>query len=485
MTLKHQRCHYASLRFAAICRIVPSAGNAGEEALMQHQRFAFLWSALSTFILVASISCATAFAEDRSEQNKSEQNKSETVWPTKEWQTSTPEEQGMNSAALARLLDFGTTLSFDSLLIARHGRIVLDAYYARRAADLPHAMNSATKAVIGTLAAIAYQDGLLDSLDHPALDFFGDRSVALDLLGGRSIADFDDKRKAKAITVQSLLDMTSGIDWTDPANGRLDTFTEMKRSPDWIRFILDRPMSTTPGEIFNYNSGNSHLVSAIITRLTGMSALDYAKAKLFGPLGIGVSYWGHDPQGITTGGNGLSMPPRDMAKIGYLYLRNGAWEDKKLLPPDWINRISHATVNTNLSGEPGMRYSNFFWALPDKHVYMAVGYHCQLIMVFSELDIVAVTTARDFCPLSKLADYISSAVKSEGALPSDPAGADLLANKIREISGRRLNDGPVPQVPEIVGHRQTFEPRLLASPIQLARAAEFGRQLETSSDSLR
>ena len=416
---------------------------------MQHQRFAFLWSALSTFILVACISCATAFAQDTSE----------TVWPTKEWQTSTPEEQGMSSAALARLLDFGTTLSFDSLLIARHGRIVLDAYYGRRAADLPHVMNSATKAVIGTLAAIAYKDGLLDSLNHPALDFFGDRSVALDLLGGRSIADFDDKRKAKAITVQSLLDMTSGIDWRE-SDGRSDTFTEMERSPDWIRFILDRPMSATPGDTFNYNSGNSHLVSAIITKLTRMSAWDYAKARLFGPLGITASYWRHDPEGVTTGGNGLSMLPRDMAKIGYLYLRNGEWEGKRLLPPDWINRISLAAVNMNLSREPDMRYSNFFWALPDKHVYMAVGYHCQLIMVFTELDIVAVTTARDFCPFSKLADYISSAVKSEGALPSDAAGADLLANKIREISTHSRYEDPVPQL-EIVGHKQTFEPRLL------------------------
>jgi CubicO group peptidase (beta-lactamase class C family) len=416
---------------------------------MQHRRFAFLRTALITFVVFASISCATVFAQDTSG----------TVWPTKEWQTSTPEEQGMDSVALARLLDFGTTLSFDSLLIARHGKIVLDAYYDRRAADLPHVMNSATKAVIGTLAAIAYKDGLLDSLNHPALDFFGNRSVALDLLGGRSIADFDDKRKAKAITVQSLLDMTSGIDWRE-TDGRSDTFTEMKRSPDWIRFILDRPMSATPGDTFNYNSGNSHLVSAIITKLTGMSAWDYAKARLFGPLGIGVSYWRHDPQGVTTGGNGLSMLPRDMAKIGYLYLRNGEWEDKRLLPPDWINRVSHATVNMHLSGEPDMRYSNFFWALPNKHVYMAVGYHCQLIMVFPELDIVAVTTARNFCPFSKLADYISSAVKSEVALPSDPAGADLLANKIREISARRRYDDPVPQ-PEIVGHKQTFEPRLL------------------------
>ena len=165
-------------------------------SLMQHQRFAFLWNALSAFILVASISCATAFAQDRSD----------TVWPTQGWQTSTPEEQGMSSAALAKLLDFGTNLSFDSLLIARHGKIVLDAYYGRRAANVPHEVYSATKAVIGTLAAIAYKDGLLDNLNHPALDFFPERSVTRDLLGGRGIVDSDDKwvdsdDKWKAITI--------------------------------------------------------------------------------------------------------------------------------------------------------------------------------------------------------------------------------------------------------------------------------------------
>jgi len=354
----------------------------------------------------------------------------------------------MDSKALARLIEFGTGRSFDSLLIVRHGRIVLDAYYAPYSADIPHAINSATKAVIGTLTAIAYKDGLLDSLDHRMLDFFGDRSLA----------EVDDKKNA--ITVQNLLDMTSGIDWTEPLNGRPDSLIEMRRSPDWIKFILDRPMSNAPGDTFNYNSGNSQLLSAIITKLTGMDARDYAKAKLFAPLGISTSNWLRDPQLLAIGGFGLAMVPRDMAKIGYLYLRNGEWEDKRLLPPAWIDKVSHATVDMKRSVEPDLRYSNSFWALPNKQVYMAVGYHCQLIMVFTELDIVAVTTARDFCPFSKLADYISSAVKSEGALPSDAAGADLLANKIREISTHSRYEDPVPQL-EIVGHKQTFEPRLL------------------------
>jgi CubicO group peptidase (beta-lactamase class C family) len=392
---------------------------------MQNQRSFGFWIALGRFILVTAMCCSAAQA----------QTSAESIWPTKEWQTSTPEEQGMDSAVLARLVEFGTTRDFDSLLIARHGRIVLDAYYAPYAADIPHAINSATKAVVGTLTAIAHKDGLLDSFDHPMLDFFRDRDVA----------NLDDRKRS--ITVQALLDMTSGIDWKEPLDGRPDSVIEMTRSPDWIKFTLDRPMSGAPGDMFNYNSGNPHLLSAIITRLAGRSASDYARAKLFGPLGIENIVWRHDPQGFPLGGFGLALQPRDMAKIGYLYLRNGQWEGKSLLPPGWIDRISHATVNMNQVFEPELRYANQFWALPKKQVYMAVGYHCQMIMVFPERDIVAVTTARDFCPFSRMADLISGAVQSEAALPPNPAGAALLANAIRDISGEKPAEiGPTPEI---------------------------------------
>jgi CubicO group peptidase (beta-lactamase class C family) len=194
-------------------------------------------------------------------------------------------------------------------------------------------------------------------------------------------------------------------------------------------------MSYAPGDTFNYNSGGSQLLSAIITRLTGTNAADYATAKLFAPLGISDAIWPKDPQRQATGGFGLSMLPRDMAKIGYLYLRNGEWEDKRLLPPAWIDKVSHATLDMKLRGLPDMRYANGFWALPNKQVFMAVGYHCQLIMVFHKLDIVAVTTARDFCPFGGMADLISGAVKSDTALPQDFAGANLLASAIRDAAG--------------------------------------------------
>ena len=149
-------------------------------------------------------------------------------------------------------------------------------------------VNSSTKAVIGTLTALAIKDGLLDGADHRVLDLFADRSIA----------NLDDRKKA--ITLQHLLDMTSGIDWKEPLTGRPESVFDMERSPDWVKFILDRPMAAAPGETFNYDSGNPHLLSAVLSKVTGKSASDYAKARLFGPLGISTWNWRQDPQDIST-----------------------------------------------------------------------------------------------------------------------------------------------------------------------------------------
>jgi hypothetical protein len=278
---------------------------------------------------------------------------------------------------------------------------------------------------------IASKDGLLDSPSHRVLD----------LLDRDGIANVDARKEA--ITVQNLLDMTSGIAWMELGlEGTPDSsVAEMARSPDWIQFILERPMRSAPGDEFNYNSGNQHLLSAILTKLTGTSTLEYAKAKLFGPLGIKDLNWWQDPQGITVGGYGLFLQPRDMAKIGYLYLCNGVWEGQQLLPLAWINKVNQATIDMHL--EPGLRYSNCFWALPEKHVYMAVGYRGQVIMVFPDLDVVAVTTGRDNFSLNKFADLISRSVKSDTSLPADPASVQLLASKILDISSEKPTEvGP-------------------------------------------
>ena len=218
----------------------------------------------------------------------------------------------MDSVALARLVAFGGSHSFDSLLVVRHGRIVTKAYYAPYTGDIPHEIFSSTKAITGTLLGMVYKDGLLDRLDHPMLDFFSDRHIA----------NIDERKKA--ITVQNLLDMTSGLDWDQGfEGGKQQTMQDMYRASNLIQFILDRPMAHPPGEVFNYSNGNPDLISAIITRLTGKPAEDYARDKLFAPPGIADWHWDRDPQGLTIGDGMLFLLPRDMAKIGYLYLHHG------------------------------------------------------------------------------------------------------------------------------------------------------------------
>ena len=190
-------------------------------------------------------------------------------WPTKEWATSSPEEQGMSSERLARLVEFGGLNNMDSLLVTRHGRIVLEATYAPFRAGLKHRINSATKAVVSTLVAMAMRDGRLDSTDRRVMEFFADRTIA----------NLDDAKKA--ITIRHLLDMTSGLEWSEGLDG-FRSFLAMERSPDWQQFVLDRPMSEAPGTRFYYDSGNSHLLSAILTKVTGKSALDYARESCSG-----------------------------------------------------------------------------------------------------------------------------------------------------------------------------------------------------------
>jgi CubicO group peptidase (beta-lactamase class C family) len=379
----------------------------------------------------------------------SAQTAATTLWPTPEWQSASPEQEGIDSGDLAKLIAFGKTKSFDSLLIARHGRIVLDAYYTPYSAELPHAVNSTTKAIVGTLIAMLLKDGKLDSLDHPVLDFFTDRGIA----------NLDDRKKA--ITVQHLLNMTSGLDWDEGfEGGKEQSLQEMLRSPDWVQYILDRPMAHAPGEVFYYNSGGTHLLSAIVTKLTGKSAEEFARERLFAPLGIETDVWRRDPSGVSTGGFGLALKPRDMARIGYLYLRGGKWGDAQLLPPGWIEAVNHATISMNAKFEPALRYAGLFWALPDKHVTMAVGYHCQVIMVLPDADIVAVMTARNFCPFGKLADDISGAVKSQSALPPSPDAAAGLAKAISDVATETPTEtGPVFEIASAISGKTYSFPR--------------------------
>ena len=349
-----------------------------------------------------------------------------TPWPTAGWEASTPEAQGVASAALVELVDFGANNQMDSLLVVRHGRIVAEAYYAPFRPGMRHLVNSVTKAVVGTLAGIAVQRGEIASIDEPVLESFPWRTVAK-----------AEGSKAQ-LRISHLLDMTSGLDWNEPlTSAPPETMLEMARSRDWVGFVLDRPMAQPPGRAFAYDSGTWHLLSAILTRKTGMDTLAYARQALFRPLGIAEATWQQDPQGIRTGGFGLSLQPRDMAKIGYLYLQRGRWAGQRIVSEAWVDRVFHATVDMNLGSTPRFRYASGWWTIPEKRAYLAVGFQRQLIIVLPDSDLVAVVTGKRNYPFLPLIDRLAAAAATKTALPADAEGKARLAERIRDAAAER------------------------------------------------
>ena len=283
----------------------------------------------------------------------------------------------MDLAALAQLVDFVGIYKQDSLLMIRHGKIVADAYYAPYAPNIRHDLRSVTKSFIGTLTGIEVQEGLLDGVDHPIVDLFPDKHIS----------NVDEAKKS--ITVQNMLDMTSGIAWSEDAYTPDETIIRMYKTPDPTEFVLSQPMSDPPGARFYYNGGNPYVLSALITKKAERDALDFARDELFKPLGISSVRWGEpDAQGVTDGESGLYLAPHDMAKLGYLYLHDGLWDGQQIIPSSWVDRVREGPVTAT----DGYHYANLWWSLPDRGAFMARGCHSQIILVLPKLDVVAVMT---------------------------------------------------------------------------------------------
>ena len=342
-------------------------------------------------------------------------------WPTQGWPTSTPEAQGLHAARLVQLLDFirKQDANVHSVLIVRHGYLVLEAYFYPFTAGDKHDLYSATKSVTSALVGIAIKDGRIDGVEHPVLDFFHDRAVGL-----------RDARK-EAMRLEDLLTMRSGLRWNEEGlrhSSLANSINRMTASPDAVQFVLDQPMEADPGQTFNYNSGASHLLSAIVQETTGKNTLAYARERLFAPLGISDVTWMADPQGIPYGSGSLSLTPRDMAKFGYLYLRDGNWDGQEIVPAMWVkaSRTAQVTVDTAQS------YGYQWWVLPSG-AYEAQGWGSQHILVQPSLDLVVVFTGgmEDILFSRELLDlFIVPAIEGAGPLPPDAEGQAQLAARV-------------------------------------------------------
>jgi len=370
--------------------------------------------------------------------------KSPDYWPTKGWRTSTPEEHGMDSESLARAIDFirENDLNVHSLLVIRNGYIVADAYFYPFSRGSKHDVASVTKSFTSTLIGIAIDKGYVKSVDQPVLSLFPKRQAA------------NRDANKEAMTLKDLLTMTSGLACiSEPSEV---TLFQMMASRDWVQFMLDLPMADKPGTRFVYNSGGSHLLSAIIRETTGMNALSFAGEHLFGPLGISDVIWPLDPQGVNNHGWGdLKLTPHDMAKLGYLYLNEGRWDRKQIVSSEWVAAATKKHVSFPGAAQEGYGYQWWcWWVASCGHGYSAVGRGYQRIFVVPDKDMVVVVTAgagdAEQAKLDEqLPSFIIPAAKATTPLPPNAKGVALLESTIRQAALCRSQPKPVPPLPEM------------------------------------
>lgn len=357
----------------------------------------------------------------------------------------TPESQGMDSAALAQLVEFGGNAKMDSLVVVRNGRVVTEAYYAPFRKEMLHRINSSTKAVAGALAGIAIARGDLPGTDISVHDLFGEAAPA----DGRW----------KAVKLQHLLDMTSGMEWSESLGDmEMRSVRELERSGNWAQFILERNIRHTPGLVFNYNSGGPHLVTLAIARKTGIAPDAYAAKHLFEPIGIHDHRWRRDPQGVALGGWGVYLHARDMARFGVLYLHGGQWDGRQVIPRSWVERVFSPKVEMDF---PGFRYADFWWSIPGRKAYFASGLFGQVIMVLPELGVVAATTGRQNYGVGELITHLERAARPNAPLPENAAAQAALRDKIAAAAVER--PWPQAQVVQSAVQRGTWQ--LEANPL--------------------
>ena len=322
-------------------------------------------------------------------------------WPTQDWQYAMPEQFGMDASLLENIHNYASTCvpHIHSLLIVRRGSLVFEEYYHGFHQQSYLSISSATKSIISALVGVAFAQNFLTNLDQHVLDFFPEYA-----------AGETDPRK-QALTLRHLLSLTGGFVREFPENYHLDP----------VLLALARPMLYWPGQEFYYDSQGVDILSGILTRATGRNAATFAYETLFKTLGIwredaarfawktdpqGAHIWHEhayfdekdgflwkiDPQGNNPGGFGIHLTAREMAKIGYLYLNNGYWDGKQVIPEEYVTESTHQQSG---GGPPvNVPYGYLWWITQhgSRAAFFASGYGGKCIYVIPSLDLVLVST---------------------------------------------------------------------------------------------
>ena len=291
---------------------------------------------------------------------------------------STPEEQGISSAAVRSFIETADKEihTLHSFMLVRHGKVVAEAWWKPESADKKHILWSLSKSFTSTAVGLAVTEGKL-SLEDPVLKFFKDEAPA------------EPGEHLKVMRVRDLLTMSGGHD-VEPKF----SFTE---GPS-VKGFLAHPVVHKPGTWFRYNTPGSYMLSAIVTKATGSTVLDYLKPRLFEPLGIASPDWEVSAEGYSLGGYGLHIRTEDIAKFGQLYLQKGKWKDQQLLPEKWVEEAtakhvdnSKAPSGKTLDWQQG--YGFQFWRC-QHNAFRGNGRDGQICLVMPEHDAVIAITAQ-------------------------------------------------------------------------------------------
>ena len=261
-----------------------------------------------------------------------------------------------------------------SLLVSIDDDVIEEHYFNGAHASRLANLKSASKTIMSILVGIAIDRGYLTGVDQPLTDFFGDELKEAEPV-------------TRAITIEDLLTMRSGLETTSNRN-----YGRWVQSRNWVRHVLSRPMVDVPGGRMIYSTGSTHLLSAIVTKATGMSTLEFGRRYLARPLGITLPAWLQDPQGIYFGGNEMQFTPRAMLEIGELYLRGGTLDGMELVSQEWI-RVSLVPRTQSRFSRRHYGYGWWLRTLAGFPTYYAWGYGGQFIFVIPDLNAVIVATS--------------------------------------------------------------------------------------------
>jgi CubicO group peptidase (beta-lactamase class C family) len=311
-----------------------------------------------------------------------------------DWITSTPAEEKMDGKILNNLVEKIRNKEYgniDSLLVVKNGKIIMEEYSNQYNKLKLHTLQSVTKSITSVLVGLAKDQGNFNNLEEILVEYFPEYK---NIMGS-------DPRK-KAITLKNALTMTAGFEWRELGVSISDSDNNIiiaNNSEDVNEYVLKQPMKYEPGKMFNYNSGCPLLLSSVLKKSTGLATEKFAEEYLFKPLGIKKHLWIKSKNGLAHTGGGLFLTPRDLAKIGQLFLNNGKWNGKQVISKEWI-KASTAPVVTISSSQA---YGFYWWIYPSErggvvskdkdYIYAATGYKGQFMFVVPYKNMVVVSTA--------------------------------------------------------------------------------------------